>query len=92
MKLRLSIALFLILSIAVFPWWLVLLLALLAIKHFSWYYEIVAVVLVYDLLYSLPIFHFSFWLTAAFVLLVPLFEWLKKELYVFSQQTSCSRF
>ena len=78
---RLSFTILLLLSVVALPWWLSLLFLLALISRFSWYYEGVAAVLFYELLYSLS--GSVLWLTLGALILVPFIEWLKTRLYVF---------
>lgn len=77
---RISFTLLALLLTVVLPWWASGLVLLILIFSFSWYYEAVLMVLVYDLLYGSGFFY----LTIICLLLVPLTEEIKKRLYVFS--------
>ncbi|MFA5023270.1 MAG: hypothetical protein WC385_00300 [Candidatus Paceibacterota bacterium] len=80
MTLRLSLTLLTIILVIVLPWWASGLVLLLFIFFFPWYYEAVPLAFLYDLLYGSGIFY----ITIAVLLIIPLVEWAKKRLYVFS--------
>ena len=80
MKQRFSLTLLALLLAVILPWWASLILLLFLIFFFPWYYEAVILTLVYELIYGSG----HFWLTMAIIIAIPLSEWLKKRLYVFS--------
>jgi len=77
---RLSLTLVALLSAIILPWWVSGFILLWFIFLYSWYYEAVAVMVVYELLYGQG----PFWLSLALLLIIPLVEALKKRLYVFT--------
>jgi hypothetical protein len=76
-----DIALFI--SLFIFPWWFVVVLAVIALFFFNSYYEVIFLGVIIDSLYNAPIarFHgFEFVVTIAMVLLYILAEVLKRRL------------
>ena len=79
---RISLTFLLIFSAMALPWWVSLIFLLIFIFYFSWYYEGVLTALLYQLLYGLA--GAVLWLPLAVLLLIPIVEWFKKRLYVFT--------
>ena len=77
---RISLSLLAIILVIILPWWASGFVLLFLVFLWPWYYEAVILALIYDLLYGSG----GFYLTIAVILLIPLVEWLKKRLYVFS--------
>ncbi len=77
---RFSLTLLVLLSSVLLPWWFNVFVLLFLIFLFSWYYEAGVLVFVFELIYGSG----HFWLTIIVITLIPLIEWLKKRLYVFS--------
>ncbi len=77
---RFNLTLLALLLVIILPWWASGFILLLFVFLFPWYYEIVFLALVYDLLYGSTVF----WLTIAALIVVPLIEELKTRLYVFN--------
>ena len=78
---RFSLTFLLLISVVTLPWWVSLIFLISLILTYSWYYEGVLAILLYELLYSLD--GAILYLTLATLLLIPIVEWLKKRLYVF---------
>ena len=73
----------LLLSVAVLflPWWLSGFFALFLILYLPWYYQGVIAVIFYELIYGFDLD--VLWLSLAYLLAVPVLEFIKTRLYVF---------
>lgn len=72
-----------IFSIMVFPWWITLVLSIVAIIYFSQYYEIIPLLFIMDIIYAVPTVKFHGMVLISFgtaFILVLIKEKLKKQI------------
>jgi hypothetical protein len=86
---RILIDILLVLSAFIFPWWLALLGAALAVFYFSGYYEILILGIIMDSLYNAPIarfHHVEFVVTLLALFLFVIAEVLKRRLRLYGNR------